>query len=499
MDNNKINGDEVIDVVLIGAGIMSATLGMMLKELNPSITICIFERLDMIAGESSDAWNNAGTGHAALCELNYTPQKDDGTIDCSKAIAINEAFETSRQFWAWLVEQKIVETGFINSVPHISFVWGNANVDYLKKRHQALTQYPPFKAMQYSEDHAQLKRWMPIVMEGRDAMQKVAATFMAAGTDVNFGALTRALITHLQNMEGVTLHLRHEVRSIEKQDNNYWNIGVKDMLSKDTNTVAAKFVFIGAGGGSLSLLEKSDIPEGKGFGGFPVGGQWLRCTNDAIIENHAAKVYGKAAVGAPPMSVPHLDSRVIDGKKALLFGPYAGFSTKFLKNGSFMDLPLSIKFSNIIPMISVGLANIPLTKYLIHEVRQTPDDKLKALQEFLPEAQIKDWELEIAGQRVQVIKKDAEHGGVLEFGTEVVCAADGSLAALLGASPGASTSVSIMLGLIERCFPQQMQSAEWQAKIKMMIPSYGKPLVNNPQLCDNIRVWTSTVLGLINE
>ena len=257
--------------------------------------------------------------------------------------------------------------------------------------------------------------------------------------------------------------------------------------------------FLGAGGGSLSLLEKSDIPEGKWVGGFPIGGQWMRCTNNAIIEKHGAKVYGKAAVGVPPMSVTHLDSRAIEGKKALLFGPYAVFSTKLLKNGSLMELPLSIKFSNIIPIISVGLANIPLTKYLIHEVRQTPDDKLKALQEYLPEAQIKDRELEIARQRVQVIKKDAEHGGVLEFGTEVVCAADGSLAALLGSSPGASTSVFIMLGLIERGFPQQMQSAEWQTKIKMMIPSYGKFLVTNPPLYDSITVWTSSILGLTNE
>ena len=434
-----------------------------------------------------------------MCELNYTPQKDDGTIDCRKAIAINEAFETSRQFWAWLVEQKIVETGFINSVPHMSFVWGDTDVAYLKKRQEALTRYYPFKAMQYSEDHAQLKRWMPIVMEGRDPLQKVAATCMAIGTDVNFGALTRALVMHLQNMEGVSLHLKHEVRSIGKEANGHWNMGVKDIVLKETRTVSAKFVFIGAGGGSLSLPEKFDIAEGKGFGGFPVSGQWLRCTNETVIEKHHAKVYGKASVGAPPMSVPHLDSRRIEGKKALLFGPYAGFSTKFLKNGSFMDLPLSIKFSNIIPMVAVGLANIPLTKYLIHEVRQTPDDKLKALQEFLPEAQMKDWELEIAGQRVQVIKKDAEHGGVLEFGTEVVCAADGSLAALLGASPGASTSVSIMLGLIERCFPQQMQSPEWQAKVKTMIPAYGQPLVKNPQLCDSIRAWTSSVLGLVNE
>ncbi|MDN3659432.1 malate:quinone oxidoreductase [Ferruginibacter paludis] len=498
MIENEINGGKAVDVILIGAGIMSATLGMMIKELMPQASIEIFERLDMVAGESSDAWNNAGTGHAALCELNYTPEKENGTIDCKKALAINEAFDVSRQFWSWMVEQQIIQPGFINSVPHMSFVWGDDNVTYLKKRYEALTQYHPYKKMQYSEDAAQLKEWMPLVMEGRDPSQKIAATYMDIGTDVNFGELTRAMITHLQQQDNVTLHLKHEVRDIERAENDQWRISVKDLATKDSRELNAKFVFIGAGGGSLWLLEKSDIPEGKGFGGFPVGGQWLRCTDDAVIERHGAKVYGKAPEGAPPMSVPHLDTRLIEGKKALLFGPYAGFSTKFLKNGSYLDLPLSVKLSNIVPMISVGLKNIPLTRYLIHEVLQTPEDKLKSLQQFLPGAKLEDWDLEIAGQRVQVIKKDKEEGGVLEFGTEVVAAADGSLAALLGASPGASTSVSIMLGLIERCFPEKIKSSEWQSVIKKMIPSYGSSMVKNPDLCDAIRAKTSAVLGLVN-
>ncbi len=486
------------DVLLIGAGIMSATLGMMLQQLMPGCTMEIFERLDMVAGESSDAWNNAGTGHAALCELNYTPQKEDGAIDCKKALAINEAFDTSRQFWAWLVEQDIIAPGFISSIPHMSFVWGKENVAYLKKRYQALTQYHPYKKMQYTEDATQLKKWMPLVMEGRDPMQPVAATYMATGTDVNFGEVTRAMVTHLQSGENCTLHLQHEVRDIERAADGHWRISVKDLVTKEARELKARFVFIGAGGGSLWLLEKSGIPEGKGFGGFPVGGQWLRCTNETVIEKHAAKVYGKAPEGAPPMSVPHLDSRLIDGKKALLFGPYAGFSTKFLKNGSYLDLPLSIKFSNIVPMISVGLKNIPLTRYLIHEVLQKPADKLAALQQFLPQAKMEDWDLEIAGQRVQVIKKDKEEGGVLEFGTEVVAAADGSLAALLGASPGASTSVPIMLGLIERCFPEKVMTEEWQRILKKMIPSYGQSLLKNPSLSDEIRARTSEVLGLVN-
>lgn len=487
------------DVILIGAGIMSATLGVMLKHLQPSLTIEVFERLDMIAGESSDAWNNAGTGHSALCELNYTPELEDGTIDCKKAIAIDESFEVSRQFWAYLVEQKIISSpeSFIRSIPHISFVWGEENVEYLSKRHTSLTKYHPFKDMRYSEDHDQLREWMPIVMDGREPTQKVAATKMDIGTDVNFGALTRALLDYLDTLEGVNIHLHHEVESISREEGEkIWTIGVKNLNDDDEREVNAKFVFIGAGGGSLHLLEKSEIPEGKGFGGFPVSGQWLKCINPAVIERHHAKVYGKASVGAPPMSVPHLDSRMIDGEKALLFGPYAGFSTKFLKNGSYFDLPTSIKWSNLIPMISAGLDNIPLTKYLIHEVMQSEEAKLEALRNFMPTAKMEDWELEIAGQRVQVIKKDEEHGGVLEFGTEIVSAADGSLSALLGASPGASTSVSIMLNVIKECFPEKIKSDDWQQKVRQMIPSYGRPLVENPALCDEVRAWTSKVLQL---
>jgi malate dehydrogenase (quinone) len=489
------------DVILIGAGIMSATLGIMLKQFQPDLTIELYERLDKVAGESSDAWNNAGTGHSALCELNYTPENEDGTIDCSKAISIDESFEISRQFWAYLVEQKIIESpeSFIRSIPHMSFVWGEENVEYLCKRYKALQEYHPFKGMQYSEDHQQLMEWMPIVMEGRDKNQRVAATKMDIGTDVNFGSLTRNLLEYLDNLEGVNIHLNQEVQSIERADDKTaWTIELKNLESGDKQEVSANFVFIGAGGGSLYLLEKSDIPEGKGFGGFPVSGQWLKCTNPAVIERHHAKVYGKASVGAPPMSVPHLDSRMIDGEKALLFGPYAGFSTKFLKNGSYFDLLKSIQLANIIPMISAGLDNIPLTKYLIHEVTQSPEDKLESLRAFLPEAVMEDWQIEVAGQRVQIIKKDEEHGGVLEFGTEIVSSADGSISALLGASPGASISVIAMLNVIKKCFPEQMKSDEWQAKVKQMIPSYGKPLVENPELCDQVRKWTSEVLGLVN-
>lgn len=498
MNNSQTTPAIEPDVLLIGAGIMSATLGVLLQELQPGLTIEIFERLEGAAAESSDAWNNAGTGHAAFCELNYTPQKADGTVEATKAVKIAESFEVSRQFWAYLVGQNFLRAPeqFISRVPHMSFVWGEKNVEYLRKRYEAMRPYALFKEMTYSEDPAQLKAWMPLVMEGRDPAEKVAATRMEIGTDVNFGALTRDMLHQLQSRPGVGIHYNHEVKSLKRAADGRWQVKVKDKASGASRTLTAKFVFIGAGGGSLPLLQKSGIPEGKGFGGFPVSGQWLKCTNPDIIARHGAKVYGKASVGSPPMSVPHLDTRIIDGKKALLFGPYAGFTTKFLKQGGLLDLPLSITPRNMIPMLCVGRDNIPLTKYLINQVRQSPQDRLDALKDFVPEAKLADWELEIAGQRVQVIKKDPKRGGVLEFGTEVVAAADGSIAALLGASPGASTTISIMVTLLQQCFGEQMNSPQWQAKMKEMIPSYGESLIEDEELCDRIRQSTSQALKL---
>ncbi|MFC6097862.1 malate:quinone oxidoreductase [Flavobacterium qiangtangense] len=486
------------DVVLIGAGIMSATLGLLLKELNPKIKIEIYERLDVAAAESSDAWNNAGTGHSAFCELNYTPQLENGEIETKKAVKIAESFEVSKQFWAYLVEKNLIShpENFIKSIPHMSFVWGEENVDFLKKRFEALQQFNLFKGMEYSEDTEQIKSWMPLVMEGRRASQAFAATSMKIGTDVNFGELTRNIFDYLKTLEGVDMYFHHDVKKLKKQEDGRWRIKSKDLSNGDIRKVRTNFVFIGAGGGSLPLLEKAGIPEGNGFGGFPVSGQWLKCINEEVIEKHNAKVYGKASVGAPPMSVPHIDSRMIDGKKALLFGPYAGFSTKFLKNGSYLDLPLSIKLNNMIPMLSAGFQNLPLTKYLIDQVRQSPEDRLQALREYLPDAKMEDWVLEHAGQRVQVIKKGEHGGGVLEFGTEVVTAADGSLAVLLGASPGASTAVSIMLDLIKRCFSEHEKASVWQEKLKKMIPSYGVSLNENEALLEEVRNHSAAVLKL---
>lgn len=465
-------------ITLVGAGIMSATLGILLKELNPHFSISIYERLPQVAAESSDAWNNAGTGHSAFCELNYTPEKEDGSIDISKAVKIATAFELSKSFWAYLAGNRYFDhpEAFINNVPHISFVWGDENAAYLKKRFETMQRHPLFAEMEFSADPQQLKEWMPLVMEGRPADQAVAATKMRIGTDVNFGNLTRVLFAHLTSLPGIELFLSNEVRDLEKQDDGTWLVTYKDLVFEQQYESFTDFVFIGAGGGSLPLLDKSGIEEAKGYGGFPISGQWLVCNNEQVIAKHEAKVYGKASVGAPPMSVPHLDTRIIDGKKALLFGPFAGFSTKFLKQGSYFDLPASIELDNILPMLGAGIHNIPLTRYLIQQVRLDHEDRVAALKEYYPNATSGEWELAIAGQRVQVIKKDDEEWGKLEFGTELVHCADGTLAALLGASPGASTAVSAMLDVLNSCFKELMHTAEWKQKLEQVIPLYDEQM-----------------------
>jgi malate dehydrogenase (quinone) len=487
------------DVVLIGGGIMSATLGAMLKQLEPTWNIVLFEQLGQPGLESSSPWNNAGTGHSALCELNYSPQAKDGTVDPAKALNINEQFQLSRQFWAHMVDNGLVGSpkGFINTVPHMSFVIGEAHRKFLKARHAALSSNPLFASMEYSEDPAQIAKWAPLVMKGRDPQEKVTATRAAEGTDVDFGALTRELIGYMDS-HGVEVNYNTSVTDVERTADGQWDVSTKYRSSGEHGRIKAKFVFIGSGGGALHLLQKSGIPEGKGFGGFPVSGQFFRCTDEKIASRHSAKVYGQASVGAPPMSVPHLDTRYVGGKRSLLFGPYGGFSTKYLKTGSYLDLPGSIRPGNIIPMLAVGKDNLDLVKYLVSEVTKSHAGKVEALQEYFPGADGKDWELITAGQRVQIIKKDAKKGGILQFGTEVITSADGTISALLGASPGASTAVPIMLQLLQRCFPRKFK-LEWQDSLRGMMPTYGTKLNENPELFDKTLASTAASLQLQTE
>src|SRR3981189_2549153 len=455
------------DVVLIGAGIMSSTLGVFLKELEPSLTVAMFETLEDCALESSEAWNNAGTGHAANCEMNYARERPDGSVDISKALEVNVEFDLSRQFWSYLVKKGAIDDprSLINPVPDMSFVHGASNVAFLSKRFKAMSAHHCYYGMEYTEDRQKIAEWAPLVMEGRTDDEPVAATRIITGTDVDYGSLTHHLVHHLVGLPGCKVHYKNRVTSIVREENGRWLVEVHDLGSGEKRSVNTKFVFIGAGGGALPLLQKSGIPEGRGYGGFPVSGIWLRCDDPEVNRRHHAKVYGKAAVGSPPMSVPHLDTRGIDGKHSILFGPYAGFSTKFLKHGSLWDLFRSVRRANIGPMLAVARHNVDLIKYLIGQVLQSSRHRFAALREFYPRAKPADWQLEVAGQRVQIIKPGPHHGGELEFGTELVTAADGSLVALLGASPGASTAVSIMLQVLERCFAEELAEGG-RARIK---------------------------------
>jgi malate dehydrogenase (quinone) len=486
---------ERIDVALIGGGIMSATLGTLLQQLEPNWKITIFERLSGVALESSNPWNNAGTGHAALCELNYTPERPDGTIDIVNAVKVNEQFQVSRQFWAFLIGEGLLPepNEFLNATPHMSVVWGDANVEYLRKRHEALKDHPLFQGMQYTEDVRQIRQWAPLLIPGRAKSQPIAATYMAAGTDVDFGALTRFMIDSLVE-NGAELRTEHRVTGVKRLRDGGWKLAMRHEVGSTPIEVDARFVFVGAGGHALPLLQKSGIPEIRGFGGFPISGEWLRCDNPEVVSRHLAKVYGKASVGAPPMSVPHLDTRVVEGQASLLFGPYAGFSPKFLKTGSWFDLFGSIRWHNLAPMLQVGLRNFDLVKYLVGELAASREAKLESLREFYPKADGKDWYKMVAGQRVQVIKHDPEKGGVLQFGTEVVASADGTIAGLLGASPGASTAVPIMVELIERCFPDRV--SRWAPALKRMIPSYGGQVSDDPAVADRILGQTAAVLAI---
>jgi malate dehydrogenase (quinone) len=486
------------DVVLIGAGIMSSTVGVFLKELEPSFSIAMFETLEDCALESSEAWNNAGTGHAANCEMNYTPERPDGSVDISRALQVNVEFDLSRQFWTYLVNKGAIADprSFIHPVPHMSFVHDAGNVAFLRKRYAAMSAHHCYEGMEFSDDRTKIADWVPLVMEGRKADEPVAATRIISGADVNYGALTHHLVHHLVRQPGCSVHYKTRVTGLARADDKRWRVEVQDLASGETRSVTAKFVFIGAGGGALPLLQKSGIPEGHGYAGFPVSGIWLRCDDAAVNKRHHAKVYGKAAVGSPPMSMPHLDTRVIGGQHSLLFGPYAGFSSKFLKHGSLFDLVESIRPGNVEPLLSVARDNFDLTEYLVEQVLQSESHRLATLDEYYPKADPKDWRLQVAGQRVQIIKPDVKRGGLLEFGTELVGAADRSLVALLGASPGASTAAFIAIGVLQKCFAGELTPQAWLPKLKEMIPSYGISLIDDAAFTRRIRSETARALKL---
>jgi len=496
-----MNNVTEVDCLLVGAGIMSTTLGVFLKEIHPSLSVELVEKLSSEAQESSNSWDNAGTGHAANCELNYTPLEPDGTVNISKALEVNVEFDLSRQLWSYLVKKGAIKdpASFINPVPHMSFVEGDDHVSFLKKRHAALSAHHCFHGMEYSEDFDQIAKWAPLTIKGRDPKQKIAATRIISGADVSYGSLTSHLLNYLKTQSGFKVAFLEEVTTLKRDYDKRWCVTIKNTQTGQTRTVRAKFVFLGAGGGALPLLQKSGIPQADGYAGFPVSGIWLRCDVQDVVSQHEAKVYGMASVGSPPMSVPHLDTRVIDGKRSLLFGPYAGFSTKFLKYGSWLDLFKSIRFGNLLPLAAVGVSNLNLLKYLVGQVLQTKKDQFDTLRQYYPTVDPKDWTLKIAGQRVQIIKKDKVKTGILEFGTEIVESTDSSIVALLGASPGASTAASIMIDVVGKMPPTGLLPADWKDRMKAIIPSYGESLIENEALCNRVRLDTASVLGLHNQ
>ncbi|GAA5147814.1 malate:quinone oxidoreductase [Microbacterium pseudoresistens] len=486
---------ESVDVVLIGGGIMSATLGTLLHELQPKWKITAFERLSDVGQESSNPWNNAGTGHAALCELNYMPEGADGMLDPAKAVSINEQFQQSRQFWSSLVERGVLEepSTFVNSTPHMTFVRGEKDVDFLRRRYEVLKEQPLFAGIEYSEDSRVINQWAPLLMQKRRKGEPFAATRVPSGTDVDFGSLTHQLFSHLSDT-GTQVLTNHEVHSLKRQKDGTWLVKYRNSLGRTPGEIKARFVFVGAGGWALKLLQRSGIPEIKGYGVFPIGGQFLKTTNPAIVAQHQAKVYSQASVGAPPMSVPHLDARMVDGEASLLFGPFATFSPKFLKQGSMLDIIGQVRSHNLWPMLRVAFANPDLITYLLGELMKTHAKKVDSLRVFMPTAKDDDWSIIQAGQRAQVMKKDAKKGGVLQFGTEVIASADGSIAGLLGASPGASTAVPIMLGLLKRCFPEQYP--EWEPTLRALIPTLDEHLNDDPAAAESSMSATAATLDL---
>ncbi|QDI91599.1 malate dehydrogenase (quinone) [Salicibibacter halophilus] len=491
------DNDTTNDVILIGAGIVSATLATLLNKLEPEWHITLFEKLDAAGKESSNEWNNAGTGHAALCELNYTPEQQDGSISIDRAVEINEQFQISRQFWSHLVEQGDLRSPqeFIRPLPHMSFVYGEDHVAFLKKRFDALADHPQFQGMAFSEDPERIKEWMPLMMEGRTSEEPVAATKFDHGTDVNFGEMTRQLLNNLDQQSNVDVRYNHSVDDITQRKDGTWEVTVQNLEKESLEEHTASFAFIGAGGGALPLLQKTGLPESKHIGGFPISGEFLVCDRPEVVRQHHAKVYGKEPEGAPPMTVPHLDRRHIEGKDTLLYGPFAGFTPKFLKAGSPMDLFGSVKPTNVLTMLAAGAKNTPLLKYLAQQLTKSKKGRVEELRHFVPNASSEDWDLLVAGQRVQLIE-DTEAGGrgALQFGTKLIHANDRSMAALLGESPGASVSVSIMLEVLNSCFPEYLES--WEPKLKTIIPSYGQSLEDHPELLDQVHASTSRTLGL---
>ena len=467
-------------MVLVGTGIISATLGALLRRLQPDWSITMVERLDAAAAESTGPWNNAGTGHAGLCELFYPPEK---------AVRINEQFQVTRQFWAYAVEQGLLGPArdFVRAMPHVSFVTGRHAVDRLRRRHAALADNPLFAGVEFVDRFDEFAARLPLMADGRDPAIPIGLTWAPAGTDVDFGALAKHLIGYGART-GTAVVFGHQVCGLSRERGG-WTVHLRSRRTGERRGLRAKFVFVGAGGGALPLLQKAGVAEARGYGGFPIGGQFLRCGDPQIVARHRAKVYGVPAAGAPATTAPHLDARIVNSRPWLLFGPFAGWSPRFLKHGRLTDLAGSVRPDNLPSLLRVAVRERGLVGYLLGELCRSQSARVEALREFAPTAAPRDWAKVVAGQRVQMIR-----GGELQFETSVVGAADGSIAGLLGASPGASTAVSAMLDVLVRCFPDRYPG--WLPTLTEMVPSLGVTLSEQPAILDEVSSWSARVLEL---
>ncbi len=465
------------DVIIIGSGVMSANLGALLKRLDPALSIQVFEAADELAFESSNGWNNAGTGHAGICEISYTPKPADGSpVKVQKVIDIFQEFEQSLQFWGHAVASGMIDgpTDFINPVQHISFVHGDDQVAFLKSRFAGMSAHHFFREMEFTTDPKKIGAWAPLLTEGRDPAMPIAATKMDGGTDINFGNVSRKLLAWLGKQPGCSVNASSKVVDLKKQPDGRWAVTVQNLKTGETTTRLAKFVFVGAGGGSILLLQKAGLPEAKGLGGFPIGGHWLVCDKPEIVARHQAKVYGQNLPEAPTMAVPHLDTRILDGKKTLLFGPFAAWTTRFLhRTGSWTDLVRSVKPHNLGTLLKIAATNFPLVRYLVLQGTQSMAARMRVMRIFYPNAKDEDWKLVDGGIRVQAIKKTDGEAGIVHFGTEVLTSADKSMSALLGASPGASVCVNIVTEVIRKSFPHLTENAVGIKRMQELIPTYG--------------------------
>lgn len=498
--------DQVFDVVLVGGGIVSATLASLIQRAEPSWTVKIFERLDQVTAEATDGWHNSGTGHAALCELNYTPADANGNINISKAVKIHQQFLTSCEYWASLVSEGALGApeSFINSTPHMSYVQGDDDVAFLAARHRAMTEHHFFADIEFSDEPNLIGQWAPLLIEGRDLALPMAATYAVEGTDVDFGSLTRQLFADVVE-RGAQVELETEVIGLTRQSDGGWQVITRNVKTGVEVETLAKTVLLGAGGWTLKLLRSARdqqgrpaVPEVRGYGLLPISGKFLKSENPEVVAQHQVKVYGQAPIGAPPMSVPHLDARVIDGKRSVLFGPFAGAIPRFLTNGTNWDFVQGLKPDNLWPLVTMGVANLNLLGFLLRDLTASKSSKIDQLRDFLPLVDEADWDDLVAGQRAQIVKPASNGHGELQFGTEVITSNEGTLAGVLGASPGASTAVSIALDVLQRCFPERY--GIWQKNaLNAYLPSLGRDLANDAEATAVVKGRVRKVLRLRAE